>query len=132
MFHRSLTDAGGQKNRVDDEKSFGAENAIGAEEVTGAENIRGRENISGAENKSPKLEEGLDEQQLTRAARAISNAADELLAAAKILERAGWAAAQVKDAKGHPIELWAKDEALQALADRLNGIAAEITAEAEP
>ena len=111
----------------DEDKPFGAENITGAENVEGAENIRGRENIVGAEDRPPKEDRGL----LAEAATSISAAADELLVAAKLLERLGWTAARVKEAKGQPIELWAKDEALQELADRLKGMAAEITAESE-
>jgi hypothetical protein len=72
----------------------------------------------------PDADEG-NKAMLAEAATAIDLAADELLKAAKLIERIGWSAA-LGNAKGHPIELWGNDEALQELADRLKGIVAEM------
>lgn len=110
---------------MDDEKPFGAENIRGEENIRGREDIRGRENVIGAEDRVPDDDQ---REKLAAAAANISTAADELNAAAKVIEGIGWAAVFGK-AKGHPIELWGNDEALQELAARLKEIAAEMTDE---
>jgi hypothetical protein len=112
---------------MDDDNPFGAENIWGAENVRGAENIEGRENTVGAENRAPDDDQ---KKKLAAAAADISAAADKLYAAAKVIESIGWEAVFGK-AKGHPIELWGNDEALQELAARLKDIAAEMTGEAK-
>jgi hypothetical protein len=109
---------------VNEDERFGAEN------VTGAENIRGRENIIGAEDRARNVPMDDDREAKLAVAAHVGTAADELLKAAKVIERLGFKAAIAKG-KGDPIELWGKDESLQELADRLKGIADQIAGENE-